>query len=379
MQHMPLAEPKDLITNLKYALEHSLDMTEIAQARVDLASHGGAAIVPLLTSVEQGLLPNKVARQIVQNIGPSLAATDKPHILAAAQRHAEQGQDVDSRVLALELVAEHIDHAVHGGHAMLLMAQDLRVPRQVRAQALRAIARVRLDTASLGSLVAMAADQDSEVALAALAALEMQAEQVSAPRATEVLSGLLHSKSDQVRRRAIELLGVFGEIDQVERLCALPLADPQDIEAVQRMVRRMLTKPRSLIHISSTSFEHLVMRLLVAMGFEDAKVTGRTHDGGIDVTAIREELEGALKKERRFYIVQCKRHRNPIGPQMIDEFINALKGRPAAHGLFITTAVFTPDARRAIGAYRLQLVDRDELQQHLDRHFGVNQYRTADL
>ena len=62
---------------------------------------------------------------------------------------------------------------------------------------------------------------------------------------------------------------------------------------------------------------------------------------------------------------------------MVEEFIEALRGQNAAHGLFIATTSFTAEARKASGAFRLRLVDRDELQGLLDQHFGPSSYRIA--
>jgi len=95
---------------------------------------------------------------------------------------------------------------------------------------------------------------------------------------------------------------------------------------------------------SPEAFEHLVIDVLVAMGYggsqEDAaQVLGKSGDGGID---------GIIKEDRlgldNIY-VQAKRWDDAkIGRPAIQQFAGALQGQNARKGVFITTSSFTQEA-----------------------------------
>lgn len=86
-------------------------------------------------------------------------------------------------------------------------------------------------------------------------------------------------------------------------------------------------------------FEHLVVDLLVAMGYggsreEAAKVTKASGDEGID---------GIINEDRLgldVIYIQAKRWQQPIGRKEIQSFVGALAGQQAHKGVFITTSSF---------------------------------------
>ncbi len=112
-------------------------------------------------------------------------------------------------------------------------------------------------------------------------------------------------------------------------------------------------------------FEHLVVRLLVKMGYggsmEDAgQAVGRSGDGGID---------GIIKQDRlgldNVY-VQAKRYaaENSVGAGEVRNLAGALQMHKATKGVLITTSSFTKDAittARQIGT--IVLVDGEQLAQ----------------
>jgi restriction system protein len=90
-------------------------------------------------------------------------------------------------------------------------------------------------------------------------------------------------------------------------------------------------------------FEHLVVDLLVAMGYggskeEAASVTKASGDEGID---------GVIKEDRLgldVIYVQAKRWKDTVGRKEIQSFVGALAGKKAQKGVFITTSDFTNNA-----------------------------------
>lgn len=120
-------------------------------------------------------------------------------------------------------------------------------------------------------------------------------------------------------------------------------------------------------------FEHLVIRLLLAMGYgkgqiERAKVTGKSGDEGIDGVIPQDRLELDM------VYVQAKRHENAVGPGDIDKFVGSLMRKKATKGVFITSGTFTDGAERAgkEAAVKLRLIDGDELAElMIDYNVGV--------
>lgn len=93
-------------------------------------------------------------------------------------------------------------------------------------------------------------------------------------------------------------------------------------------------------------FEHLVVKLLLALGYgygtEAGKVVGKSHDGGID-GIINEDKLGLDK-----IYVQAKRYapKNNVGIKEVQAFAGAMK--KVSKGVFITTSEFTKEARKEV-------------------------------
>ncbi len=121
-------------------------------------------------------------------------------------------------------------------------------------------------------------------------------------------------------------------------------------------------------------FEHLVIRLLVAMGYgggqvDRAEVTGKSGDEGID-GVIREDRLGL-----DMVYVQAKKWDNSVGPGAIDQFVGSLMRKKATKGVFITSGTFTDGAHRAAreAAVKVRLIDGDELAElMIDFNVGVS-------
>lgn len=108
--------------------------------------------------------------------------------------------------------------------------------------------------------------------------------------------------------------------------------------------RELASELLEAIHgCSPTFFEHLVVKLLVKMGyggtFDDAaRSLGKSGDGGID---------GIIKEDRlgldAIYI-QAKRWQNTVGRPDVQAFVGALTGQRARKGVFITTSSYSREA-----------------------------------
>lgn len=94
-------------------------------------------------------------------------------------------------------------------------------------------------------------------------------------------------------------------------------------------------------------FEHLVGKLLVAMGYGEsldsrADVTKKSGDEGID---------GVVREDRLGFGTICYQAKRwdpqrTVGRPEVQAFVGALSGKGVSKGLFITTARFSKDARK---------------------------------
>ena len=117
-----------------------------------------------------------------------------------------------------------------------------------------------------------------------------------------------------------------------------------------------------IMKLEPIDFEKLVVRLLLAMGYgsgiDDAGfVTQASNDGGID---------GIIKEDQLGFssiYIQAKRWdpSTSIARPEIQKFAGALQEQKAQKGLFISTATFSPGARKSADAAGIVLVDGKQL------------------
>jgi restriction system protein len=101
-------------------------------------------------------------------------------------------------------------------------------------------------------------------------------------------------------------------------------------------------------------FESLVLDLLHKMGYgtnrSDLQRVGGSGDGGIDGIISLDRL--GLEK----VYVQAKRWKNPVGSPEIQTFMGALQLQSASKGVFITTSIYTKDAKDSAARARGTIV-----------------------
>jgi restriction system protein len=106
-----------------------------------------------------------------------------------------------------------------------------------------------------------------------------------------------------------------------------------DIRNKNQEVKKQLLE--ALHAMPPSKFEELVGEVLRNLGFEKVQVTGKTGDGGIDVTGEL-VVAGIIRNN---ISVQVKRWRNNVQRASISELRGSL--RPHQTGLFITTSNFS--------------------------------------
>lgn len=142
-------------------------------------------------------------------------------------------------------------------------------------------------------------------------------------------------------------------------------ATPQEqLEAAYRELRRQTERELLdfTLKVSPGFFEHLVVDLLVTMGYggsvEDAgRALGRSGDGGID-GLIKEDTLGLDA-----VYIQAKRWQGTVGRPEIQAFAGSLEGERARKGVFITTSGFSREARDYVSRIdkRIVLIDGVQL------------------
>lgn len=157
-------------------------------------------------------------------------------------------------------------------------------------------------------------------------------------------------------------------------------ASPQEsMEAANKQLRDALAGDliSAIMGKDPFFFEHLVGRVLVAMGYGEspeakATVTQKSADEGID---------GIVKEDRLGFgaiYYQAKRWdpKRTVGRPDVQAFVGAISGKGASKGLFITTASFSQEARsyaESLHAQKVVLIDGATLANlMIDYNVGVS-------
>jgi restriction system protein len=119
-------------------------------------------------------------------------------------------------------------------------------------------------------------------------------------------------------------------------------------------LRKIQARPRpamdvaQLYALSPRAFEHYVAELFERRGYT-VEVRGRSGDLGVDLALTRPDGRRA--------IVQCKRYRHTIGPEIVRELFGTMLHERAAHGFLVTTADISDAARAWAADKPITLID----------------------
>lgn len=94
-----------------------------------------------------------------------------------------------------------------------------------------------------------------------------------------------------------------------------------------------------LFEIKPSEFEELVRELMYYLGYPNVKVTGKSHDGGIDVLSTRNTSNGVER-----VAAQCKHYRGNVGVHVARDFFGAISNdKSIKQGFLVTTGEFTAE------------------------------------
>lgn len=146
------------------------------------------------------------------------------------------------------------------------------------------------------------------------------------------LAGIVYFVLPQFLPPAIAKGGLTGIISL--GLLAIAVLSALRAWKTRQMLERQ-TSLESLRALPWKRFEDLLGEAYRRQGYRVAETVGGGADGGVDLV---------LRKEGRTVLVQCKRHKSPVGVTVVRELYGVLIDRGAAGAKLVATTNFTPDA-----------------------------------
>ena len=128
----------------------------------------------------------------------------------------------------------------------------------------------------------------------------------------------------------------------------------------KRIYDSVASRPGTAVlnQMSWQDFERLVSEYFRRNGFEVARLGGNGPDGGIDLV---------LRMKSETYLVQCKQWKAyKVGAQPVREFYGVMTSQGAAGGYFVTSGVYTGEAKAFAKGLNLVLVDGPKLREMID-------------
>jgi hypothetical protein len=122
-----------------------------------------------------------------------------------------------------------------------------------------------------------------------------------------------------------------------------------------------------LYEVSPSDFEVLVRELMHYLGYPNVKVTGKSHDGGIDVLSTRNTSNGIER-----VAAQCKRYRGNVSVSVARDFLGAISNdQSIKQGFLVTTGEFTADCSRfCMSSGKIRPISGIELAKYV-KQFGL--------
>ena len=205
-------------------------------------------------------------------------------------------------------------------------------------------------------------------------------EHLNPESAIQFLSKVCALHKAPIRSYAIGVMGLFGGMNIVERLCLLSSTDPLDVRALDLSIKEINKRGIDLAHLTPEGFEFLIEALLIKQGYTEIEKTPLNKDGGIDILAREKDTDTLC-------LIQCKRYQTSkqVSEKDLSDldksvFIkqnrNEIKNVKA---IFITTAVArAKDAESYLekrpSLWPFEYVDGVDLQKRLDKYFGEGRF-----
>ena len=120
-------------------------------------------------------------------------------------------------------------------------------------------------------------------------------------------------------------------------------------------------------NMDGIAFESYTVELFKNMGYK-VHTTPATGDFGADLI---------LQKGNKKTCVQCKRYKNNVGIEAVQQVIGSMKYYGATHGIVITNSYYTEAAKTLAAANKIELIDRSSLKRMINKYksTGTNIYK----
>ena len=140
----------------------------------------------------------------------------------------------------------------------------------------------------------------------------------------------------------------------------------KNLKARPKRARASGAPPRLVLdNMDDKEFERLVAEIYKAPGY-DVRVTGGSHDGGIDIVAEQTNNPG-----RDRIVIQCKHMKANVGRPDLQKLWGVVSDdQQITSGHFVTSSGFTSEAKQFAMGKRLETIDRKDLKE-LVRTFNV--------
>ncbi|VXD24130.1 restriction endonuclease [Planktothrix paucivesiculata] len=261
---------------------------------------------------------------------------------------------------------------------LVQILNDKEESREIKLSVLKSLRYANLTNNDMQIFLNIFQENDEEINLKAMDILECHHHKAPVVKVQKELEKFLSSPNIKLKCKAIELLGLFCEIDIIERLyciSTLNFSEKSVQDSLNTMIKTLMSKPINILYIRPENFEYLTKKLFQSLNYDDVEQTRNNKDDGIDIIAYKKGF-GLMENKKQCVVAQCKRYtKNKITRKEIQELLNAMQNHGATEGYFITTSSFAQDAEELADQNgHIILLDKVKLQQQLDKTFGMNKY-----
>lgn len=218
---MPSTAPRHIAEKVDKLAEHALDFFAEQKLLTEMHKEPEPAVAQLLDALDEAkhgyhrTLLRRVWQEVAEDHREKVGAVLVEHALSRGAQHAV------ARAAALDLLASSPHKLDQDGMAFLRVAQDSTEALAIRCQSMLALRSARIGKTCAASLTRMIENLDAPPALVQATAdiVKFHEKAIDRKGMRDALMLAVFSSDAQIRRRVIELLGLFGDVDTIEIVC----------------------------------------------------------------------------------------------------------------------------------------------------------------
>ncbi|RFP60423.1 MAG: hypothetical protein BJG00_007135 [Limnothrix sp. CACIAM 69d] len=181
-------------------------------------------------------------------------------VLSKFSKYTIARDQEQARKVSLNILSEYRPKQI--APQLINIARDQTESQSIRREALHHLRKADLENADLSLLLEIFERYEEEYMGLVMGVLEIHYRHANFKEIQSRLEEISRHPeiSISIRCRAIELLGILGDIDIIERVCLLSGNDPKIHEALQKMLLSLLKKPINILRIRPENFEYLISK-----------------------------------------------------------------------------------------------------------------------